>query len=76
MKGVVEVRNCLVHSGGWLPDFQGRSAVEAFTRRHELVLSDADYLRADLRLAQVVLDCTKAFIEQLYRVALERYPKP
>ncbi len=75
MKGVVEVRNCLVHSGGWLPDFQGRSAVEAFARRHKLLLSDGDYLRADLRLAQVVLERIKAFIEQIYRVALERYPK-
>ena len=51
MKGVVEVRNCLVHSGGWLPDFQGCSAVEAFARRHKVVLSNADYLRADLRIA-------------------------
>jgi hypothetical protein len=75
MKGVVEVRNCLVHSGGWLPDFQGRSAVEAFARRHKLLLSDGDYLRADLRLAQVVLERIKAFLEQIYRVALERYPK-
>lgn len=75
VKGVVEVRNCLVHSGGWLQDFQGRSAVEAFARRHKLVLSDADYLRADLRLAQVVLERIKAFIEQIYKAALERYPK-
>jgi hypothetical protein len=75
LKGVVEVRNCLVHSGGWLPDFQGHSAVEAFAQRHRLLLSDGDYLRADLRLAQVVLERIKAFIEQIYRVALERYPK-
>jgi hypothetical protein len=75
IKGVVEVRNCLVHSGGRLPDFQGRSAVEAFARRHKLVLSDGDYLRADLRLAQVVLERVKAFIEQIYRVALEKYPR-
>jgi len=75
LKGVVEVRNCLVHSGGYLPDFQGRLAVEAFVRRHKIALSDGDYLRADLRLAQVVLERIKAFIEQIYRVALERYPK-
>jgi len=75
MKGVVEVRNCLVHSGGWLPDFQGRSTVEAFVRRHKLVLSDGNYLRADLPLARIVLERIKAFMEQLYRVALERYPK-
>jgi hypothetical protein len=75
LKGVVEVRNCLVHSGGWLPDFQGRPAVEAFARRHKIALSDHDYLRADLRLAQVVLERIKAFIEQIYLVALDRYPK-
>ena len=75
LKGVVEVRNCLVHSGGWLPDFQGRVAVEAFARRHKIALSDGDYLRADRRLAQVVLERIKAFIEQIYRVALDRYPK-
>jgi hypothetical protein len=75
LKGVVEVRNCLVHSGGWLPDFQGRSTVEAFARRHKIALSEDNYLRPDLRLAQVVLERIKAFIEQIYRVALDRYPK-
>jgi hypothetical protein len=49
--------------------------VEAFVRRHKLVLSDGDYLRADLPLARIVLERIKAFIEQIYRVALERYPK-
>lgn len=75
LKSVVEVRNCLVHNGGWLPDFQGRAAIEAFARRHKIALSDGDYLRADLHLAQVVMERIKAFIEQIYRVALDKYPK-
>ena len=74
LKGLVEVRNCLVHSGGWLLDFQGCSTVEAFAQRHKIALSQGTYLRANLRLAQVVLERIKAFIEQIYRVALNRYP--
>jgi len=75
LRGVVEVRNCLVHSGGWLPDFHGRLAVEAFARRHTIALADGNFLIADLRLSQAVLERTKAFLEHIYRVALDRYPK-
>jgi hypothetical protein len=75
IKGVVEVRNCLVHSGGWLPDFQGRATVEAFARRHQCNLSDRDDLHADLHLAQVVLESMRVFTERIYRVALDKYPR-
>jgi len=75
MRGVVEVRNCLVHAGGWLPDFQGRPTVEAFARRHGLVAIDGDYLHANLPLATMVLEKSRAFIEHIFRAALDRYPK-
>lgn len=75
IKGVVEVRNCLLHGGGWLPDFQGRATVEAFARRHQCNLSDGDELHADLHLAEVILESIKVFTERVYHVALDKYPK-
>jgi hypothetical protein len=75
LKGAVEVRNCLVHSGGSLVDFQGRSIVETYARRHKIDLFQGTWLLADLRMAKIVLSEIKGFLDHIYQVALDKYPK-
>lgn len=74
IRSVIEVRNCVVHTGGSLFDFQGRATIEAFVRRHKLVLSEFGLLNADLKLSRCVLEIVKKFIEYIYKAADNKYP--
>lgn len=74
LKCMVEVRNCLAHSGGDLSNFQRRSIVEQFLSRHRLDVPVDDYIQANRSLAEMCLQICRAFIDAIYRAAIERYP--
>lgn len=74
IRGVLEVRNCLVHAGGYLPDFQRRDVVKAFLKRHMIECSNADFLDASPELAVRVLEIVARFVQQIYEAALTKYP--
>ena len=75
LRGIVEVRNCLVHSGGQLSNFRGRANVEQFLARQGLPSPEEELLRADLQLSEVTLALTKACIDSMYRAALGKFPR-
>ena len=74
IRGALEVRNCLVHASGYLPDFQRREAVRAFLARHNIPNKLEDFLEPSRDLAEVVLEVVGEFIERIYESALQKYP--
>lgn len=73
-KGVVEIRNCLVHAGGYLPSFQKRGAIETFCKRYSLSSLTGDFIEPDRHLTELALNILKQFIDRIYDAALARYP--
>ena len=74
LRGVLEIRNCLVHSNGSLTEFQKAPTIKAFVRRHGTPqIDDAGWLRADDRTALKVLEVAKGFVENIHEAALQKY---
>jgi len=75
MRGVVEIRNCLVHSSGNLDHFNKKQEVIAFAERHGTPRIEASWVRVEEATVRVVLKLLKDFIESIYKCALKRFPK-
>jgi len=75
MRGVVEIRNCLVHCSGKLDEFSKRSEVIAFAKRHGTPRIKDSWVRVEEETVKVVLKVLRAFVESIYKSALERFPK-
>ncbi len=75
VRGVVEVRNCLVHNGGQLADFAGKGAVQSFIRRKALGPVVVDALLADSKLVVAVIDIVEQFLNVCFEAALRKWPR-
>jgi len=75
VKGVVEIRNCIVHCSGNLDDFSKRSEVVAFAKRHGTPRIQDSWVRVEEETVKVVLKVLREFVESVYKSALERFPK-
>jgi len=73
IRGALEVRNCLVHASGYLPEFQRPDAVNALLTRHSIPKRIDSELEPSAELAKVVLDVVEAFINRIYESALSKY---
>ncbi len=75
LTGLIEVRNCLVHSSGLLEGFPKRPAVEAFRLRHPAFKVEDGRLALSLDTSQVALGILSDFVDTVYRAAIEKYPR-
>lgn len=75
IKGVVAIRNCLVHCSGNLDDFSRKSELMAFAKRHGTPRIEDNWVRVEKETVNVVLKVLREFIESAYKSALERFPK-
>lgn len=73
--GLFEIRNCLIHSGGDLSSFQKISTIRTFAHRHGTPDCSNDKLHLDARTSEVALRITSTFLECIYKLALDRYPR-
>jgi hypothetical protein len=74
MVGLFEIRNCLVHAGGNLKPFQRASVIRAFSARHGTPLCEDDQMIIDLDTSTIVLKIATDFINDIYELALVRFP--
>lgn len=77
IKGVFEVRNCLVHSDGYLEMFPKRKLIESFINQHKLncINTDADALIITNETCNICFGIIKKFVNTIYDFALEKHPE-
>jgi hypothetical protein len=72
--GLVALRNCLVHSSGFLENSRDRKQIEAFVRRHQTpAILDGNLVFSRLT-SRLCLHVLKVFTDSAYGAALERFP--
>jgi len=74
LRGVLEIRNCLVHNNGLLDGFNRANTVQAFIKRHGTPKIENGFLCANTETSQKVLDIVEIFVESIYKTALYKYP--
>jgi hypothetical protein len=74
LRGVIEIRNCLVHNEGFLDGFNKACAVRAFMDDHGTPLVEDGRLCVGADTSLKVLDVVKLFIESIHNEALQKYP--
>lgn len=72
--GLFEVRNCLVHAGGNLAEFSKASVIRAFASRHAAPKILNEIMLIDSDMSKLALAIASAFLNEIYRVALETFP--
>ncbi len=72
--GLFEIRNCLVHAGGQLLDFQRAPTLRAFASRHGTPECSDTSIRIDAATSKVALKIASDFLDGIYNVALARFP--
>jgi hypothetical protein len=72
--GLFELRNCLVHAGGRLNEFQGAPAVRAFARTHgtPAILDDAVEIESNTSVTALAI--ASDFFDGIFDLALTRFP--
>ena len=75
LRGIWEIRNCLVHSDGLLDGFGKASTVTAFAARHGTPQIDDNRLVVDTETSLKVLEVVKTFVESVHEGFLQKYPK-
>lgn len=72
--GLFEVRNCLVHTGGRLIDFQGAAAIRTFASEHSTPTIQGDGVTIDSQTSVVALAIASHFLDGIFDHALARFP--
>ena len=72
--GLFEIRNCLVHSGGDLSNFQKASTIRTFSQRHGTPDCTNNLLHLNVRTSEIALQIASTFLTDIYMLALDRYP--
>jgi len=72
--GLFEIRNCLVHAGGQLTEFQRASALRAFAARHGTPDCSDTSIRIDAATSKLALEIASDFLDGIYGIALVRFP--
>ncbi len=75
IKGVIAIRNCLVHCSGNLDDFSRKSEIVEFAQRHGTPRIEEGWIRIEKETVNIVLKVLRVFVERTYESALERFPK-
>lgn len=75
IKGIVEIRNCLVHCSGNLDAFSRKSVVMEFAKRHGTPSIEDSWIRIKEETVNLVLKVMREFVENIYKSALERFHK-
>ena len=75
LRGVLEIRNCLVHNNGLFEGFGKANTVEAFAKRHGTPIIEDGMLSVNTGTSLKVLDVVKVFVEAIHDAALGKYPE-
>jgi len=75
IKGVLEIRNCLVHNLGSILNFGKANTIKAFSKRHGLPKIVDNSIVVDKAVSIKILDIVNNFIEAFYQGALAKYHK-
>ncbi len=71
--GLFEIRNCLVHAGGDLTEFQRAQTVRAFGARHGTPKCSETSIRIDSATSKLALEIASDFLDGIYSIALVRF---
>lgn len=74
MVGLFEIRNCLVHAGGSLSEFQRAPTVHAFASRHGTPDCSDTVMTISAETSELVLRIASRFLDSIYDLALTRFP--
>ncbi len=73
IRGLMEIRNCLVHKDGRMIGFGKSKTVEAFINKHKTPAVEDDVLMISGATSFKCLEIVQAFTESIYHTALEKY---
>ena len=73
--GLIEIRNLLVHSQTDLREFRGKKAIQAFSKRYRTPGIADGFVEVDRNTCLECLAVTKRFLETVYKVAMDRFPR-
>lgn len=74
IRGVWEIRNCLVHNDGFLDNFNKSAIIKIFSRRHKMPKVLKDRIEPSSESSILIVKIVSSFIERVYRSALKRFP--
>ncbi len=74
IKGLYEIRNCLVHNGGSIDKFSNFKTIQDFSARHNTPLQENDVLVLDAESSNVAVSLISNFIDGIYASALRLFP--
>ncbi len=74
IRGLMEIRNCLVHKDGRLEGFGKAKTIEAFIHKHQTPSVENHILMIKGNTSLKCLEIVQEFTGSIYRVALDRYP--
>ena|SRR5882672_2688106 len=69
-----EIRNCLVHAGGQLTEFQRASTVRAFAARYGTPACADTFMSIDSKTSDLALQIASDFLDGIYGIVLKRFP--
>jgi hypothetical protein len=73
--GLVALRNCLIHAGGFVEGSRDRKPVEQFIRTHRTPELSDGRITCALRTSELVIRILTEFLEAIYSAALRRFPR-
>ncbi len=72
--GLFEIRNCLVHSGGGLAEFQKANVIRAFSSRNGSPSLTKERITVDVRTSGICIEIAENFLDEIFDLALKRFP--
>lgn len=75
IRGFWEIRNCLVHRGGDITDFNKSNVVRDFIHRNNHPTLDGEVLELSRESSELMINLVHDFIDRIYSAALKLFPK-
>ena len=75
IRGLIELRNCIVHNDSEIEGFGKAAALESFTCHVEGISLASGRIELTLEACMECADLIHSFMESAYRSALQKYPK-
>lgn len=74
VKGLIEVRNCIVHNDSCLENYGKATLIRVFSSQIPGMDLDDDYIELSYQACLECADIISTFMEQAYNSALEKFP--
>jgi hypothetical protein len=74
LNGIFEIRNCLVHSNGYIDEFSKKQQIIDFFQRNKLNSIEGNNVRITIEACNLCLKIVRDFIKNIYEFSLNQFP--